>query len=606
MDDMSELTTAHGNNVAEWATFMLTYSEHGESALALYDHLEGSDQLARHLGARAGDLSPHINKHGPRLSAVSCTSSSHPDEYQTLLSRLGGAATATAILPPTPAPQQVIITSSDEMKDKNNMAVGYNTLLTIMICAEHDPDSDVLSDLSFPEPTEAFKRVSTLATKDERVRALKQMLDTNNTLRGPGSEHNMLIMARDYDDVDPLVPTAIITGIYAKTEIKDMKSTSSQFTLIHFRATGKETAIALRKERSAYQLEDAVGETEANKSKKRTAFSPAEMFTDLDSVVSYLANVISALQCMFNCAHAQAKSRPLLYDCIMTLFNFVTSKKAKDWFKDHAGKMPLFPTYIALLSDKLFVGFVKSAENYTNQCAAKDGAVANLDMADLSRAIGTFYNIVKEIKKFVDYDKLWVDYPAFLLPPDTTPEGSAIKRVRIAPSVDVALGNGGRGAGRGGSPAGRGDHGNAGRGGGGGGGRGASRIGGASTWGTGAGFGMGNFGDTSGSRIRNDKGCYVLLGSTRDPARTLCPEARDQYCAKYSAHGYFCRNPNCPFKHGWFNNYPADLQAKQLAYVEANKTMVLFAPDCHPTVALLSDKRHLIAPPAQSLAPGEP
>ena len=163
--------------------------------------------------------------------------------------------------------------------------------------------------------------------------------------------------------MDPLVPTAIITGIYAKTEIKDMKSTSTQFTLIHFRATGKETTIALHKERSAYQLEDAVGKTEANKSKKRTAFSSTEMFTDLDLVVSYLANVISALQCMFNCAHTQAKSRPLLYNCIMTLFNFVTSKKTEDWFKDHAGKMPLFPTYIALLSDKLFVGFVKLAEN---------------------------------------------------------------------------------------------------------------------------------------------------------------------------------------------------------------------------------------------------
>ena len=318
------------------------------------------------------------------------------------------------------------------------------------------------------------------------------------------------------------------------------------------------------------------------------------MFTDLDSVVSYLANVISALQCMFNCAHATTKSRPLLYNCIMTLFNFVTSKKTKDWFKDHAGKMPLFPTYIALLSDKLFVGFVKSAENYTNQCATKDGVVANLDMADLSRALGTFYNIVKEIKKSVDYDKLSVDYPAFLLPPDAAPEGSTIKRVRIAPLTDATSppGNGGRGAGRGSSP-GRGD-GNAGRGGGG---RGASRGGGVSTWGTGASFGAGNFGDT--------KGCYVLLGSMRDPARTLCPEAREQYCAKYSANGYFCRNPNCPFRHGWFNNYPADLQAKQLAYIEANKTMVLFSPDCHPTVALLSDKHHLIAPSAQSLAPGE-
>ena len=152
------------------------------------------------------------------------------------------------------------------------------------------------------------------------------MLDTNNTLRSPGLEHNILIMPQDYDDVDPLVPTAIITGIYAKTEIKDMKSTSTQFTLIHFRATGKETAIALRKEHSAYQLEDTVGKTEANKSKKCIAFSSTEMFTDLDSVVSYLANVISALQCMFNCAYTQAKSHPLLYNCIMTLFNFITSK----------------------------------------------------------------------------------------------------------------------------------------------------------------------------------------------------------------------------------------------------------------------------------------
>ena len=105
----------------------------------------------------------------------------------------------------------------------------------------------------------------------------------------------MLVMSRDYDNLDPLVPTAIITGIYAKTEIKDLKSASTQFTLIHFRAMGNETAIALHKERLAYQIEDTVGKTEANISKKRTTFSTTEMFTDLDSVVSYLANVISAI-----------------------------------------------------------------------------------------------------------------------------------------------------------------------------------------------------------------------------------------------------------------------------------------------------------------------
>jgi len=577
LEDMSKLATAHGNNVAEGARSCSTIANMERMLLPYTTTLRTSTCLR-------ATLAP-----GPATFPPTLTNMDHVFQQ----SRVRLALTQTNIRPYFPA-------SAGPRLLQPFFPWRPNTLLTIMIYAEYHPKSDVLSNLGFPAPTEAFKRVSMLTTKDERVRALKQMLDTNSMMRGPGSEHNMLIMSRDYDDVDPLVPTAIITGIYSKKEITDTKSTSSQFTLIHFRATGKETAIALCKERLAYQLEDAVGETRVTKSKKRTAFSTTEMFTNLDSVVSYLADVISAPQCMFNCAHTQAKSRPLLYNCIMTLFNFVTSKKTKDWFKDHAGKMPLFPTYIALLSDKLFIGFVKSAENYTNQCAAEEGVVTNLDMDDLSRAIGTFYNTVKEIKKNVDYDKPWVDYPAFLLPFDAAPEGSIIKRVRTAPLTDSTSppGAGGRGAGRGSSP---GRDGNAGRGGG----RGAGRGGGVNTWGTGAGFGTGSFGDTSGSRIHNNNGCYILLGSMRDPVRTLHSKVREQYCAKYSAHGYFCRNPNCPFKHGWFNNYPANLQAKQLAYVEANKTMVLFPTNCHPTATLLSDKRHLIAPSVQSPAPGE-
>ncbi len=295
LEDMSDLATAHGPIVAEWAHIMLLAHTQGDMALTLYNSLEGQDSLARHLGARASDLSLHIKKHGPCLSSVSCTSSSHPDNYRTLLSRLGGEAIAATILPSAPVLQQVVITSGNETKEKNNMANRYNTLLTILICAKYDPNSDALSNLNFPVPTEAFKCVSKLTTKAEQVHALKNILDTNNALRVPGSEHNMLVMSRDYDNVDPLVSTAIITGIYAKTEIKDLKSASTQFTLIHFCAMGNKTAITLRKECLAYQIEDTVGKTEANKSKKRTTFSTTEMFTDLDSVVSYLANVISAI-----------------------------------------------------------------------------------------------------------------------------------------------------------------------------------------------------------------------------------------------------------------------------------------------------------------------
>ena len=106
-------------------------------------------------------------------------------------------------------------------------------------------------------------------------------------------------------------------------------------------------------------------------------------------------------------------------------------------------------------------------------------------MDELSRAIGTFNNIIKEVKKHVDHDKCWVDYPAFLLlPPDAAPEGYN-KQVKLPPPADPTIPTvGGRGAGRGGSPG----RGNASRGGG----RGTGRGGGVNTWGTGAGFGAGS------------------------------------------------------------------------------------------------------------------
>ncbi len=218
---------AYGPILAEWARIMLlaSTSKQGGMALPLYNYLESQDLLACHLGIRAGEVSLYINKQGPCLSAITSAPSYHPDNYQTLHTRREWGCDCCHHSPPAPVLQHVIITSGDE-----------TTLLTILIYAEFDPDSNVLSALSFLEPTEAYKCVSKLTTKDECVLALKNMMDTNNVFRVPGSEHNMLIMSRDYDDVDTVIPTAIITGIYVKTEIKGMKSASAQFTLIHFRA----------------------------------------------------------------------------------------------------------------------------------------------------------------------------------------------------------------------------------------------------------------------------------------------------------------------------------------------------------------------------------
>lgn len=77
---------------------------------------------------------------------------------------------------------------------------------------------------------------------------------------------------------------------------------------------GKDTAIALRKERLAYQLEDAIGETEANKSKKRTTLSSTEMFVDLDLVVSYWQ--ISSVH--FSACSIVLLPRPLHAPCCTT------------------------------------------------------------------------------------------------------------------------------------------------------------------------------------------------------------------------------------------------------------------------------------------------
>ena len=109
----------------------------------------------------------------------------------------------------------------------------------------------------------------------------------------------------------------------------------------------------------------------------------------------------------------------------MTLFNFAMSKKTKD---------VSFPHVHCSSLGQVARRLCQVMENYTNQCTAKDRLVINLDMDDLSRAIGTFNNIVKEIKKNVDYEKVWMDYPAFLLHPDAAPE-ERNKRVNPPPPM---------------------------------------------------------------------------------------------------------------------------------------------------------------------------
>ncbi len=115
---------------------------------------------------------------------------------------------------------------------------------------------------------------------------------------------------------------------------------------------------------------------------------------------------------------------------------------------------------------------------------------------------------------------------------------------------------------------------------------------------------MGSFGDTSGSCVRNDKGCYVLLESTRNPAPTLCSEVREQYCALNTPPTVI--SAATPTVLSSTNGLTTTQPTSKLSswHVKANKTIVLFSPDCHPTVTLLSDKHHLIAPSVQSPAPG--
>jgi hypothetical protein len=140
--DMDDLSAAYGPVVAKWARTMLLARQQGSMGLDLYNYLESQDLLTHYLGSRASDVTPYVNKQGPCLLAVSCTSSFHPDDYQTLLSRLGGAAVAAVILSLALVLQQYVVQSSDEKKEINNMATGYNTLITILICAEYDPDCE--------------------------------------------------------------------------------------------------------------------------------------------------------------------------------------------------------------------------------------------------------------------------------------------------------------------------------------------------------------------------------------------------------------------------------------------------------------------------------
>ena len=87
-----------------------------------------------------------------------------------------------------------------------------------------------------------------------------------------------------------------------------------------------------------------------------------------------------------------------------------------NWWSEKKNNMSHWPTYVALMVDKLMYGMVEASKHFTNDKAVKENGMSALDNSLYLSPVRAFYCT---LDKFEDYRK---DKMAWYIIPDCVPE----------------------------------------------------------------------------------------------------------------------------------------------------------------------------------------
>ena len=606
-DHIALLEACYGTEAVEWANILSESIEDDKWYIGtrVMAHLStDAAGFLNQLGPRMAEFATpaHLHAMGPTLAPVHFTSSSDAARYAELLSRMGGQAppAGPVVLPggPSvpPSPSTLLIDDASTVKERT-LLLNADAKRRLMFCVRAiDEKNKTVSITGFAKENAAMTSVlATCKTAAERSDNIAAMWSTNARKNRADKAYKMHseVQMRDNEHYDPTLAAMFIAHTFTTQPIQESVSSSASLCIYGWKKNGKEEVEAFKTEIARQTMELLHGQSDSNKTKIRTTVNARNCVSDLDEASHIAANFRGCLEALFQCK--KDDESPIVYQLAGVAFEFSIDRKTTEWAKRH-NLMKLAHKVIHSL-DCAIAAAAAMSNDFGNKMASKNNIITDIDSTECVLACEKFLHTIADMKKKRDYDLPDNNYPLWLeklysketaSPEDGKPTGplSPSKRTHGGSMVSFAkqlpttadgvtlpaVGTQ----------------------------RGQTTGTGLNDWFNTKGGGKreGGGGEV---RRKNMNGCYLYLPKTDTPDEALCPEVRAVQCARHAVAAYSCDLTNdkkCPhgLNHEWFHQYPEELKAKQLDYMNRNQNLVKFNPRAFATVRVLpGDMKHLVA-----------
>ena len=217
------------------------------------------------------------------------------------------------------------ITNREDLRDRERLKEGEVRNMGLSMAGDVDVKTGEVSELAWPEATEAYKSALKKTTSREKGGGLKRILDTANRNVPPNCPHAAV---RDMANHDPVLVGLIAGGCWSTKPMEALDEKTTEARVACFLPSTEDFVSRIEEETRERNIRSVNGaDDDAN---SRNWVGVNSYAPGWDSVKSMAANLSSKTQAIYDCT-IPGKA-PLIYPFTEAWTDFFISNQNKNWF----------------------------------------------------------------------------------------------------------------------------------------------------------------------------------------------------------------------------------------------------------------------------------
>lgn len=252
---------------------------------------------------------------------------------------------------------------------------------------------------AFPVKSAALTKATRATTKNERLKALKRVADTNNRAR---PENSVMATHRDMAEHDTSLLEAIMLGNWAQTILRDISDKHKRANFLCFFPL-------LAKLKEQLDQEDAEGFWDDERARSWIVVETSNF--SVETLKSALANFVSLGEAFFVSTDGATLSKAIHY--AQEYFRLLIEQDTKTWLRDDLSVQDglAFVDFCLGSFDKFLVGMAIAGEDFQTSNAVAEEKLDEVQAGQYEKALRNIEEDLEEIRTAIRRNK--VNLPTF-------------------------------------------------------------------------------------------------------------------------------------------------------------------------------------------------